>query len=157
MAIESPYITDGQFQRILARLSITLDDEDQQDLADRAQAALEGELVERFIVPLRSAAGGAFEAAPAFSRNLVLSAMKSKLRSLIGTDQNRNVVVEQGQRYIDLHQGEFNGYVKSLKDPKRDFGLQLQPQAVGGLEPIQTLGVARADNHPHRVIDPDAI
>ncbi len=156
MAIESIYITDTQFQRVLKPLDIRLDDEDQQDLIDRAEAALEGKLVERFIVPLRSLNGGAFASAPDYSRNIILSAIKEQIRSLISTDRNRNVTVEQGQRYIDLHKGEFNALTKDLLDPKRDFKLQLQPQAQGGMEAIQQVGIARADNRTRQVIDRDA-
>lgn len=157
MAIESPYITDDQFRKILKPLNVTLGDEDQQELVDRAEAALEAELVERFLVPLQKAGGGDFGSAPDYSRNIVLSAIKAQIRSLLGIDKNRNVIVEQGQRYIDLHKGEFNGLMKALLDPKRDFKLALQAQAVGGLEPIQQVGIARANNRPKRVIDPDAI
>lgn len=157
MAIESPYITNDQFQKVLAPLNINLSETDQQELVDRASAALEAKLVERFIVPLRAAAGGPLSGAPDYARNVVLSAFKEQVRSLVGVDRNRNVIVEQGQRYIDLHKGEFNSLIKDLLDPKRDFQLQLQPQAVGGLEPIQQMGLARANNRPHRVIDPDAL
>jgi hypothetical protein len=157
MAVDSQYIEDSQFQKILSKLNVDLSSEDQQDLLDRAVGALEAKLVQRFVVPLKEKSGGAYAGAPAYARNVVLSALKEQIRSLAGIDQNRNVVIEQGQRYIDLHKGEFNSLTKDLLDSTRDFGFKLQPQAVGALEPIQELGLARANNHPRRVIDPDAI
>lgn len=157
MAIDSIYITDDQFRKVLKQLNVELNEEGQQELIDRAAGALEAELVQRFLVPLQNKGGGQFSAAPPFARNIILTAIKSQIRSLIGVDQNRNVVVEQGQRYIDLHKGEFNALMKCLLDPKREFGFQPQAQADGAITPIQSVGIARADNRPRRVLDHDAI
>jgi hypothetical protein len=157
MAIESQYIDDSQFQKVLKPLNVNLSDEDQQDLLDRAVADLEGELCKRFVVPLRSGGGGPFSSAQDFSRNIVLTSLKSRIKSLIGIDKNRNVIVEQGQRYIDLHKSEFDGRMKLLLDSTRHFDFKLQIQAQDAIDPIQTVGIARANNRPCRVVDPDAV
>jgi hypothetical protein len=154
--IDSIYITDDQFQAVLKPLNVKLSDDDQQELLDRAVADLEGELVKRFAVPLLAGSGGAYESAKAYSRNIVLTAIKSRIKSLIGIDKNRNVVVESGQRYIDLHKVEFEGRIKLLLDPTRKFDFQLQPQAEDAIDPIQSIGVARADNRLHLEADSDA-
>lgn len=156
MAIQSIYITNDQFLAVINPLNINVGETEQQELLDRAEAALEAKLVERFLVPLCNESGGSFESAPKYSKNVVLTALKEQLRSLVGVDKNRNVIVDQGQRYIDLHKGEFNSLVKDLLDPKRDFKLGLQPQAKGSMEAVQQVGLARADNQPHRVRDFDA-
>ncbi|MGZ3686696.1 MAG: hypothetical protein ACXWPM_00015 [Bdellovibrionota bacterium] len=155
--VDSIYLTDDQFQAVLKPLNVELSDEEQQELLDRAVGDLEGELVLRFVVPLRSGAAGDYASAQAYSRNIVLTALKSRIKSLVGIDKNRNVVVEQGQRYIDLHKIEFDGRIKMLLDPHRKFDFQLQPQAQDAIDPIQSIGVARADNRLHLDIDGDAI
>jgi hypothetical protein len=155
MAVDSIYITDEQFRKVIKPLNLELEGEEAQELLDRAVADLEGELVKRFIVPLAAGTGGPFETAQPYSRNMVLTALKSRIKSLAGIDKNRNVIVEQGQRYIDLHKVEFDGRVKLLLDPNRHFDFQLQPQAVDAIEPIQAVGLGRTDAHLRTQVDHD--
>jgi len=155
--VESPYLTPQQFDDTIKPMNLDLSPDEKQELLDRATADLEGELCKRFIVPLKSGAGGAYATAQAFSRNIVTTALRSRIKSLAGVDKNRNVVVDQGQRFIDLHKGEFDGRIKLLLDPTRHFDFQLQLQAQDAIDPIQSIGVARADNRPHRVPDYDAL
>lgn len=157
LQVDSPYISDKQFHAVLEPLNVNLSNEQLQELLDRAVGDLEGELVLRFIVPLLSAASAPFDQVQSYSKNIVLTALKSRIKSLVGIDQNRNVIVEQGQRYIDLHKVEFDGRIKLLLDPKRTFDFKLQSQAEDSIEPIASIGLGRADNRLHTEIDPDAI
>lgn len=155
--VDSPYLTPDQFEQVIKPLNLDLSVYEKQELMDRAAADLEAELVKRFVIPLVSVSGGAFENAQNYSRNVVVTALKSRLKSLAGIDKNRNVVVEQGQRFVDLHKQEFDGRIKLLLDPHRHYDFMLQPQAKDSIDPIQDLCVSRADDRPHRVPDFDAI
>jgi hypothetical protein len=157
LQVDSPYLTPEQFEKVIKPLNLNLSTEDKQELLDRAAADLEGELVKRFIVPLQPAAGGSFDSCQPYSKNIVVTAIKSRIKSLAGIDKNRNVVVEQGQRFVDLHKQEFDGRMKLLLDPHRNFDFMPQPQAKDAIDPVQSIGVARADNRPHRVPDWDAL
>lgn len=157
LLVPSQYITEQQFMGVLRPLNVNLGDDDLQDLLDRAVADLEGELVLRYNVPLLAASGAAYSSAQAYSTNMVITALKAKIRSLVGVDKNRNVIVEQGQRYIDLHEKEFANRIKLLLDPKRTFDFQLNPQAVDSIVPIEHVGIARASDRPQRVPDFDAL
>lgn len=154
MSVFNDYITESQFGGILDALNIELDaDIDQQDILDRATGDLESELVERFVVPLVPDSGGAFSTAPSYARLKVLSALRAAIRRTIGQDKNVNIVVESTERYIDLHDKAFKDHVKTLLDPKKHYGFKMQTQADGAIDPIQSIGLARADNGPHIVPD----
>lgn len=146
MAISSIYITDERFQRILADLNLEIEEPEQQDLVDRAVGDLEGDLCERFEVPLVPEGGGDFSTVPSYTRQKVLNAVTEKIKQLAGRDKNRNVIVESNQRFIDLHQAAYKESVKDLLDFKRMWGLRLQPQAQSAVQPVQEMGVARGDN-----------
>lgn len=148
MALVLRYITDEQFARILSDLNVDSKTEaEQQDLFDRACGDMEGDLVMRFIVPLRSDVGTEFSQVPAYTKSKVLNVLRAKIRQCLGIDNNRNLIVDNTQRYIDVHGKEYAEGLKALLDPKRDFKLRLQPQAESVM-PVQTVGVARADNEP---------
>lgn len=153
--ITSQYISDDQFQAILDDLNITdKDDAQQQELLDRAVADLEADLSERFVVPLIGAGFTPYTSAPAFARNKVINALKSKIRQLIGRDNNRNLVIESTERYVDVHKLAYQDDVKSLLNPKIMYGFQLQEYAQGAVVPVQKLGLARADNELEVEVDP---
>ena len=155
--IDSQYISSDQFEKVLKPLNIALNSEDAQELLDRATADLEAELVKRFVVPLQGASSAYAKAAP-YSVNVVVTALKSKIKSLAGIDKNRNIVLEQGQRFVDLHKGEFDSRMKLLLDPHRKFDFLLQPQAQDAMDPVQDIGgLARADNRLEREPDWDAL
>ncbi len=155
--IDSTYITDEQFQDVLKTLDVVKTTAEQQDILDRAVGEMEGELCERFVVPLRAKNGGPLVSAPAHSQMLLVNAVKAKVRQVIGGDAMRNIVIESTQRLIDGNQTEFKRLINILNDPKKDFGLKLTSQASGSMEPVQKLGLGRADNRLKRVRDPDAI
>ena len=148
MSITSQYIGDVQFNKILVNLNIEeYSDADKQDLIDRATADFESDLCERFVVPL-VALSGAFSTAPQFARNKVLEALRCKIRQIISHDQNKNnsVVVDTTQKYIDLNKIAYKDHVKDLLDAKRVYGFKLNFQSVGSMEPLQTIGIGRANN-----------
>lgn len=154
MSVFNDYITEAQFGGILDTLNIQNDSSiDQQDILDRATGDMESELVERFVVPLVAESGGAFSTAPSFARLKVLSALRAAIRRTIGQDKNVNIVVESTERYIDLHDKAFKDHIKTLLDPKKHYGFKMQDQADGAIDPVQTIGLARADNDPHVVTD----
>jgi hypothetical protein len=156
LAIVSQYITDDQFSDVLARLNIdSMEDLERQELVDRAHGDLEADLCERFTVPLLTKDGTAYANAPAFARNKVLNAMKAKLRQIIGNDAARNLVLENTQRYVDVHGKDYKSHIEALNDPKRVYGFQLTEQAAGAMEPMQRMGLARADNKISVEVDSD--
>lgn len=153
----SIYITDDQFSTLLERLNVEFrgesGEDEKEELLDRAVGEFEGDMVERYVVPLESQVGGTFESAPDSTKRLVLSTIKAKIRHLLGTDKLRNVVVDGPQRFIDLHKSEYEGNVKRLLDPKKDFRLKLNQAAEGAVVPIQEMGIARADDKLHPELD----
>lgn len=155
MAPGNAYITEAQFEKVLKTLNVEYDDEDQQELLDRATGEMEADLAERFVVPLVEASGGSYASTPLWSRSKVMSALRAKIRQVIGADSNRNVVVESNQRFIDLHASEYTKQLKALLNPKIIFGFKMQGHADGAVTPIQSIGLARADNELSVEDDPD--
>lgn len=163
MPNRSIYITDAQYLAVLDALDIAYVDSqgvdllDKFEILDRAVGDMEADLCERFIVPLQTDGSGDFSTAPAYAQNKILNTIKSKIRQIIGADKNRNLVIDNTQRYIDLHQREYKEHITTLLDPKKLFGLALQSQAQGAVVPTQTVGLARANNRFRAVPDRDGL
>jgi hypothetical protein len=155
MAINSIYITDTQIATVLTKLGITLGDAEVLDVYTRAAADLEGDLSYKYVVPL-TVLNSAYTAAPAFAINKVAQAMIYKIREVLAADNNRNtgVLLDNGQKYLDLNRIAYKNQIKDLLDPKLSFGFQLNANAVGSAEPVQSLGLARANNRFEIVRDP---
>src|SRR4051812_28945484 len=119
MADRSVYISDVDFNAILTSLNVTPEG-DPFDLLDRAIGDFESDMSERFLVPL-TAIGGAFSLAPSYAREKVKSALKTKIRQILGSDNARNVVVESTQKYIDVQKSVYEDHKKALLDPKKTF------------------------------------
>ena len=147
------YITKKQYQDLLEDLNIDqsesggLSPRQQNDLLDEAVGELEGDLVERFTVPLQAANKRPYETAPSYARQKVLSCLKAKIRELIGHNKMKNIVIDSTDKFIDLKHKKYTTQIKALLDPKRDMGLNLQEYAGdGALQPVQKVGVARTDD-----------
>ena len=143
------YISRTNFEKILSDLNVDATADggygviEQNDLIDRSTGDLEADLVERFIVPLQ-ALNGEFKNAPVYSQQKVLNALKSKIRQIIGSDKQKNIVIDSTERYIDLKLKEYKDHIKDLLNHKRDFKMKLQKFASDtALQPVQTIGVAR--------------
>jgi hypothetical protein len=154
MADRSIYITDDQYDAILLSLNVTFTDDTHFDVLDRAVADFEGDMVERFTVPL-AGVGVPFSSVADFARNKALNAMKAKIRQILGNDNARNVVVESTQRYVDVQKSVYEDQKKALLDPKRIWGFQMQAQAQDAVTPIQSVGIARARNERREIPDCD--
>ncbi len=156
MAITSQYITDDQFTDIIDEQNITgKTDEQLQNIVDRASGDLETELCERFVVPLQGIAGADYSSCPGFALQKITNAMIAKVRQIIGKDAARNIVVDSTQKYIDVHMVDFKGHIKDLLDAKKHFGFQLNSASDGAYDPVQSLGLARADNRMKVEFDPN--
>lgn len=154
MDYSSRYIDEDKIDKILADLNIEgLSDDQVQNILDRAEGDLETELCERFVVPLISENGDPFFKAPKFAQQKVLNAIYAKIRSIIGKDKDRNIVVDATQRYIDVHEQDFKQHIKTLLDSKKKFGFKLNTFSEGSYEPTQSIGLARANNDI--VVEPD--
>lgn len=150
-----PYITDTEFADTLSDLEIQgQSDAKLQKLLDRTTGLVEGKLSKRFIVPLIAADGSAYSNAPAFARNLITNLFLASLRRIIGWDHNRNMVVDSTQRFIDVHKTEQKEILDDLLDPSTETGFKLKAYAENSIGPIQTIGLARADNKPSLEDDP---
>lgn len=141
------YITSQQFDFVLQDLNYDVSQPNQQELLDRATGDLEADLAEKFVVPLEKYGGGAFSLCPQFSRNKVLNAIKAKIRQIIGVDQNRNLVIDSTERYIDTHGRDYKQHIDKLLDHKIDYGFALINPAEDAREQVQHLGLARAYNN----------
>lgn len=159
MGYGSQYITDDQYEQLLEALNVDFsgDDDRKQELLDRAVGDMEADLCERFIVPLVHESGGDYKLAPAYARNKVLNTLKCKIRQLLGQDNARNVVVESTQRFIDVHEKPYTKSIETLLEAKKMFRFKLQEQAEGAVVPVQTVGLARADNDLRVVTDEDLL
>lgn len=153
MAYTSQYISTDVFRWLLDDLNIVYDGKQQDDLLMRAVGDLEADLSKKFKVPLINATGVSFCAAPDFARNKVLNALKAKIRQLIGTDKNRNLVIESTEKYIDTHKIEYKDNINVLLDPMIDFGFLLLGQAVDAQTPVQHVALGRADNETELAFD----
>jgi len=148
------YITSEQFQGILDDLNYeTCEDGKKQRLLDRATADLETDLSKKFVVPLISVDGGAYSTCRQFARNKILNLMTCKVREIIGYDKNRTLTgtIDSTERFINVHGIEYKSQIKSLLDPMIDFGFALLVQAQNAQNPIQNLGLARADNRTYPI------
>lgn len=150
MSASNTYITAPQFKGILDTLNIqNMDDVALQDILDRATGDVEAELCERFLVPLVAKGGGDYSTAPPFARQKVLNALRAAVKKVIGEDKAANVVVDSTERYVDVNKASFDMHIKTLLNPKKHFDFSMQPQAEGSIDPIQSVGLARADNELH--------
>lgn len=140
------YITSQQFDVVLQSLNYQASTTQQQEILDRATGDLEADLAEKFVVPLEYKGGGAFTACPAFAKMKVLNALKAKVRQIIGYDQNRNLVIESTERFVDTHGRDYKDQIKVLLESKIDFKFRLLSQAEEAREAVQFLGLARSNN-----------
>lgn len=162
MSVEAfRYITRDEFAEILEDLNIDAtesggySDKRQKKLLARANGDLEADMVERFVVPLQGASGN-YLTAPDYSRQKVLNALTSKIRQLVGLDKQKNIVIDSTERFIDLKERDYKGHIKDLLNAKRIFGFKLQGFASdGAVEPVQSIGVARANNTRKSFVDVD--
>jgi len=156
MAIQSQYITDKKLNEILNEQNIQgYGEERKQDLIDRAVGDLESGICERYVVPLINADSGEYSTTPKFAQQKVLNAVISRIRGLIGNDQMRNLVIESTQKYVDVHAADFAKHIKELLDAKKHFGFKLNDASDGAYDPVQSLGLARADNRTRIIPDKD--
>lgn len=153
------YITKAQFDEILIGLNIDVTEDGgfnakkQRSLLERAVGDLESDLVERFTVPL-TGTKGAYSTAPQYARQKVLNAISSKVRQIIGLDEQKNITIDSTERFIDLKKADYNGHIKNLLNAKRTFGFKLQSFASdGAVEPVQSVGLARGNNKRESFID----
>lgn len=145
--LRSPdYISEEEFQKILDALNLNYTEDQRQDLLERATGDFESDMCERYIVPLVCEAGSPFKDAPPFAKRKVLNAMNLKIRQIVGSDNNRNLIIDSTQKFIDTQKYAYQDCVKVLLDPKKVFGFKFQPQAEGAVEPYQSIGLGRADN-----------
>lgn len=141
------YISQQVFDWLLADLDILECDElKKRDILDRATGDLEADLSEKFVVPLVNQTGGAYSTCQTFAKNKILNALKAKIREIIGIDKNRNLVIDSTERFINTHGMEYKAQIKTLLDYKIDYGFKLLYQAENARNPIQYLGLARANN-----------
>jgi len=146
------YMTKDEFAEVFEDLNVDIDElggfdsKRSKRLMDRAVSDLEADLVKRFVIPLVSAAGTAFEFAPTYGQFKVKSAIMSKLRELIGQNKQKNVVIDSTERFIDLKKATYRQHIKDLLDHERIYGLKLQEFAEdGSLNPVQQVGIARPE------------
>lgn len=153
MGLGNQYISEDEFQGLLSRLNIDFSsekgEESARSLLKRSTADMESDLCRRFMVPLVAQAGGPYSTAPEFARSKVLNTLEAKIRQNIGTDNNRNLVIDSTQKYIDTAKYSYQDHLKALLDPEAMFGFRLQPQAQGAQVPVQSIGLGRADNRTH--------
>ncbi len=150
---EFRYISKNEFREIMEDLNIDATESGgfqskrQTSLLNRANGELESDLVERFVVPLVADKGSGYDAAPEYAREKVKSAMVAKIRQIIGSDKQKNIVIDSTERFVDLKLRDYNNHIKDLLNHKRTFGFKLQDFASdNSVEPVQVVGVARGDH-----------
>lgn len=147
------YITNDDYQDILEDLNIDLSEDgglskkQQIRTLDRAIGEMEADLVKRFTVPLQGSNKTPYSTAPYFARQKILSTIKAKIRTLIGQDLMKNIVIDTTEKYIDIKDKNYRVHIKDLLDHETPFGFNLQSFADdGSLIPVQKIGVARPDD-----------
>jgi hypothetical protein len=152
MSLNSNYISDDQVARIVTKLNLELTDDEISDVYNRAVGDLEGDLSVRFAVPLIGAGinnlGDVYSTATPWAINKIAQAMICKMRQIFAADNNRNtaVVLENGQRYVDINKTDYTALIKDLMDIMKVTGFQLNSFAEGSGEPVQTIGLGRAND-----------
>lgn len=142
------YLKDEQYNWLLADLNFACDEAKKREILERAVGDMEADLSEKFVVPLINKDGGAYSTCQAFARNKIVNALKAKIREIIGYDKNRNLTgtIESTEKFLNVHGIEYKDQLKGLMNPRIAYGFQLQDQAQDAVEPVQHLGLARADN-----------
>lgn len=143
------YLTAIQFRVILSDLNLeSLDESRQVDLLCRATGDMEADLSRKYVAPLIDPLKISYLSTPSFARNKVVNAMRAKIKELIGYDKNRELTgsIESTEKFINVHEIEYNKHLKTLLDPMIDFGFLLLNQAKDAQTPVQHIGLSRADN-----------
>jgi small nuclear ribonucleoprotein (snRNP)-like protein len=160
VSIENQYITETEYSWVINDLNLDVTDSKKEEILKRATADLESKLAKKFIVPLVAVQSGTnlaldYSSSPEFARMKILNALKAAIKSVIGFDQNRTLTgtIDSAERFMNVHADEFKSHMKDLLDPMVDFGFKLQPQAMNAQDPVQSIGLARANNRTRIVYD----
>lgn len=159
--VQNQYINVYQFTDILNDLSLsTMSVNKQQDLLNRATADMEADLSKKFVVPLvfsvegfevQSTASTPYNAPPpqyGFAPIKVLSALKEKIREVVGYDKNRNLLgtIENTQKFLSVHGEQYTKLMNEIMAWDLDTGFLLNSYSTDAKTPIQHIGIARPDN-----------
>lgn len=145
--IKFRYITRSMFERLLSNFNLEdMDPDDQQELYEEALGLFESDLSMRFIVPLRKTDGSDLTKSKENTRLMIQNTLKHRIRQLLGIIESRNVVIETTEKFIDVHLSAYRRGLKVLLDHKVPFDLKLAGFAEGAQVPVQTVGIARANN-----------
>jgi hypothetical protein len=145
--ITCPYLSDAEIRKIYCAVNLdSLEDEDIQEDVNNATGDLESRLVSRFKIPLMAKGGGLLSTAPAMTVSKVKLAMKTSLRNIIAQEYMRNSDLNQLGDYSQSQAKMLADHVKVLMNPESDLGLDLQVYAQDSMEPVQHIGIAKANN-----------
>jgi hypothetical protein len=150
----SKYIDSESFEWILHDLNYQdCDARKKSEILKRAVGSFESDMAKKFVVPLLADNGSPYANSPEWARNKVLNCLKAKVREILGYDKNRQLTgtIESTEKFINIHGIEYKEEIKTLLDPMIDFGFKLLKQAEDAQTPVQSLGLARANNS----VDPD--
>jgi hypothetical protein len=151
--MQNQYITREQFESTLADLNYEASASKKIELLDRATADLEADLSKKFVIPLAPSAGGSYASmlqnpATKFAVSKVLSALKSKIREIIGYEKNRNLTgtIESTEKFINTASIEYRDQIRGLLDPLINYNFKLQGQADDAQSPVQHLALSKGHN-----------
>lgn len=142
-----PYLSTSELVKIFSAVNLdSLEENEMQEIICQAQGDMESRLNKRFAIPLRAKASQDLKSAPLFTQNKVKLTMKTALRNIIGQDYLRNSDLNQLGDYTGTQESILKGHVKDLLDFENDFCLELKPYAQDAVDPVQHVGIARANN-----------
>jgi hypothetical protein len=142
-----PYLSSAELLKIFSAVNLdSLEESEMQEIVMQAQGDMESRLNKRYCIPLRAKGGSELSSTPSFTQNKIKLTMKTALRNIIGQDYLRNSDLNQLGDYTSSQEAILKGHIKDLLDYENDFQLELKPYALDAVEPIQHVGIARANN-----------
>lgn len=147
MALISSYLTSTELLSMFAEVNLdSLDEVKMQEVVSLGEGDMEGRLNKRFLIPLRAKNSSAITSAPIFAQQKIKIALRASIRNQIGTEYLRNSDLNNLGDYADRQARILADQVKTFLDYQNDFGLELKPYAQDAVEPVQHVGIARANN-----------
>lgn len=143
----SPYLSHAELLKIFSQVNLDgLDESEIQESINQAQGDMESRLNKRFHIPLLAKGKLPLENAPSHTVSKIKVTLKSAIRVFLSEEYLRNSDLNGLSEYGDTQNRVLYGHIKDLLDFQNDFGLELKPYAQDSVEPVQHVGIAKANN-----------
>lgn len=147
MAINSYYLETEEIEEIfddhgLSELSLPK----KERAVRQAIGMMESDLNKRFKIPLVGKGAQDFISAPEFTKMKVEILFRCSFLYVLGTKYMRNSDLADLGEFTADQLKQFGKHSKDMLDYQNDYNLELKPYAQDAVEPVQTVGIAKANN-----------